>query len=156
MKFKKLTKITGLKSPQILVKDNILIATNGFVLAEVPFEQTGDKKRLSGSYKRAYFNEEINVIHDGEILYKNEILIEPPVQMDLSFPDYDDLFELENNTPSVKVDIKVLEKLLAVFKEQKDTKVEFHFRKAGKPMLIKGEKVSGIISPMTLEDEVGK
>lgn len=152
MKFKQLTKLTSKTNPGIYINDKKIVATDGFALAEVPFDQTTStdpREKLEGTYKKAYFTEEIDTVHDGEILYKNELLLRPAGQGDMKFVEYDKLLKLDERTVSLKLDLKVLQKLINVFKEQRDTDVHIHITSTDKPLIISGEKVTGMMMGMT-------
>lgn len=148
MKFKKLVKITSKQNPGIFVKDKMLVATNNLVLAEVPFEQTGEKL-LDGAYKKGYFDSEIDTVHDGQILYANELLLAPVGQGGLDFPKYDNMLLMENPKVSMRIDLAVFQKLIDVFKEQRDTEVEIHFKDGSTPVLLVGKKMRGIVMPLS-------
>lgn len=148
MKFKKLAKLTGkLRLSAINVKDNHLVATNGFALAEVPFSQTGEPLE-NGAYKKAYFDGDIEIIADGKITYKNELEFEPEMQREIDFPKYEDLLKMDGRYHIVKIDVAILQKLLDVFKEQRDTKVQFLIKDSSSAMHLMGENVHGLIMPM--------
>lgn len=152
MKFKQLTKLTSKNNPGIYIKEKKIVATDGFALAEVPFEQTNSadpREKLEGTYKKAYFTEEIDTVHDGEILYKNELLLRPAGQGDMKFIDYESLLKLDSSAVSIKLDLKILQKLINVFKENRDTEVHIHVTSVEKPIVITGEKVTGMMMGMT-------
>ena len=149
MKYKKLTKITSKQVPHILASEKSLVATNGFVLAKVPFEQSGETK-LDGCYKRAYFAEEIDTVHNGEILLKNELLLEPMAQSELKFPEYDKMMDIPKSARRVSLNLGHLQRLIDVFKEQKIKDVNFYIAEdITKAVHLKGNGVHGLIMPLS-------